>query len=149
PVGVEARGEVVAVTPFGGNAARTFPVKVRLDDRAGTLKAGMSVTARVALTARTPRLTVPRDAVLFSATGPVVWMAALAESGEGAAAEAAPAPGGPSHVAQAVPVEVLFGTADRYAVRPTGTGADAGLSAAAAVVVEGAERLMPGQPLIL
>lgn len=128
-------GKVVGINPDGTGAARTYPVRVQLDDRGGTLKPGMSVTAKMPLEAMTPRMTVPRDAIQPGATGNrVVWVAVPSEAGP---------PTG-----QAVPVEVLFGHADRFAVMPE-PGPMAGiLTDKAQVVVQGAERIvMPGQPL--
>jgi len=45
PLGEEVPGTVVSVTPYAPSASRTFPVRVRLDDQQGRLKAGMSITA--------------------------------------------------------------------------------------------------------
>jgi multidrug efflux pump subunit AcrA (membrane-fusion protein) len=114
------------VVPMGENAARTFPVKVGLEDREGVLKPGMSVAALVPTAEREMRVTVPRDSVLRGPMGEYVW----AESG-GAALR--------------VGVEVLFGSAEHYAVRVLpGPPLRPGMS----VVVEGGERVMfPGQPL--
>lgn len=136
-VGLEAEGAVVSVTPDGSGAARTYPVEVRLDDRAGALKPGMSVTGLVSVGDATPRLTVPRDAVQFGPAGSVVWVSGPME-GEGPFAGAA----------VPVPVRVLTGVRDRFAVEPLGGGEGSLLRDGAAVVVAGAERLMPGQPLM-
>jgi membrane fusion protein, multidrug efflux system len=123
---------VVSVTPLGADAARTYPVKLRLDDRDGRLKPGMTVVAEIPTSEREPTLTVPRDAVIQSATGPVVWMA-VGEPG--------------SQMAMPQPVRVLFGHGDRYAVRPMPT-AGPPLTPDTHVVIEGAERLFPTQPLM-
>lgn len=127
PLGLEQTGRVAAVNPLGSTAARTFPVKVRLDDLGGRLKPGMSVLAWVPTSDRVEVLTVPRDAVSRSALGKVVWAM--------------------NHgVAVSVPVEVLFSAGDRYAVSPIGDG-DGLLHEQVPVVIEGAERLFPGRPL--
>ncbi|CAN0462183.1 unnamed protein product, partial [Ectocarpus fasciculatus] len=57
------------------SSVRPARLVVRLDDADGTLKPGMSVTARFPLGAPRPTLTVPRDAVLFSTLTPQVWVA--------------------------------------------------------------------------
>lgn len=132
PLALRTTGEVMSVTPLGAESARTYPVKIRLDDQHGRLKPGMSVTAQIPTSAMTPTLTVPRSAVFESATGTVVW-AAVGEPGK--------------QMALPQPVEILFGHGDRYAValRPTsGPPLTPGMS----VVVEGAERLFPTQPLL-
>ena len=127
PLGLRAMGKVRQVVPMGENAARTFPVKVGLEDREGLLKPGMSVVALVPTAEREMRVAVPRDAVLRGPMGEYVW----ADSGG---------------VAMRVGVEVLFGSAEHYAVRVLpGPPLRPGMN----VVVEGGERVMfPGQPLI-
>ncbi len=125
---VEVTGRVASITPLGSTAARTFPVKVRIDDRQGKLKSGMSVVARVPTGRKSRQLTVPRDAVQRSAVGNAVW---LNLDGK----------------AMPVSVKVLFGVGDRYAVAPVGGGPP--LMPGMQVVIEGAERLFPTQPLIV
>jgi len=122
-------GHVDAINPYGTNAARTFPVRVQLDDHDGTLKPGMSVTARVPTTQQMQAMTIPRDALTRTAMGNMVWINA-------------------NGVAMQTPVQVLFSVADRYVVQPV-PGPGAGLLVDnASVVIEGAERIyFPGQPL--
>lgn len=128
-------GEVVSLTPFGPSAARTFPMKVRLDDDGGRLKAGMSVTAALPVKQQRQVLTVPRSSVQFRGQNQTVWVGQSAQ--------------GPMPVAAPVNVEVLFGVGDRYAVAPEAGVGDSALTDGATVVVEGAERLFPTQPLIM
>lgn len=155
-------GIIAAINPDGDNAARTFAVKVRLDDEAGRLKAGMSVTALMPLEATTARITVPRDAVQYAAGQASVWVAAApspppAADGDpaqgtppasGPPGQGPPAPAGPPMpVATKVPVTVLFGHEDRFAVEPGPSPAPV-LVDGADVVVQGAEMIFfPGQPL--
>lgn len=134
-LGQHVMGKVVAITPFGSNSARTFPVQVRLDDQQGKLKAGMSVTALLPMAEQSEQLTVPRDAVLSSSNGSVIWVAA-----DGA---------GPMPVATQVPVEQLFGEGERYVVRPLPGPSESALHDGSKVVIEGAERLMPSQSLLI
>jgi membrane fusion protein (multidrug efflux system) len=122
-------GKIQAIVPDGTNAARTFPVKIRVDDQKGRLKPGMSMTAWLPSGEKTPTLTVPRDAVLINALGSAVWVVV-----EGKAMK--------------VDVDVLYGTGDQYAVRVSRRNAGPMLSAGMQVVTEGGERLMfPGHPV--
>jgi len=126
-------GQVVAINPDGTGSARTYPVKVRLDDRGMKLKPGMSVVAYVPLERVTPRMTVPRDAVQIGPGGSVVWVAQSKEQGP--------------PVGMSVPVDVLFGHGERFAVEPAGQASDL-LQDGATVVVQGAERIFfPGHAL--
>ncbi len=154
-LGEEHTGTIVAVTPDGSSASRTFPVKVRLDDRQGTLKPGMSVTARFPLGTPRPTLTVPRDAVLFSTLTPQVWVAMPpdpppaqgdhAQTTPAAADNAAPDVSQPPPMPMALPasVRILYGQGDRFAIEVL----DGPLFPGATVVVEGAESLFPTRPL--
>ena len=130
-------GEVVAINPDGSNAARTYPVKVRVDDRDGLLKVGMSVTARVPIRAEKEYLVVPRDAVQYAPTGPQVWMSLVMP---------ASAPGSKP---QGIPmdVDVLFGVDGMFAVQPKPKMEGMDLMPGMDVVVEGAERLWPQRPV--
>ncbi|MCC6680162.1 MAG: efflux RND transporter periplasmic adaptor subunit [Phycisphaeraceae bacterium] len=133
PLKESDEGEIVAVVPLASNAARTFPVKIRLDDRGGKLKAGMSVTAHLPIAEKQMRLVVPRDAVLFSGADARVWTVGP-PAGQDQPPSAAP-----------VAVNVLFGTADDYVIEPLGHGE---LMPGALVVVQGGEKLIPGQGLL-
>ena len=127
PLSITAQGKVVAIIPQGSNTARTFPVKTRLSNSDGQFKAGMSVLAKVPIDKSREAMVVPRDAIQRSANGTLIW----AEVGG---------------QAQPLPVKVLFGQGDRYAIGPTVQGPE--LLPGMQVVVEGAERLrFPGQPL--
>ena len=128
PLATTVTGKVASITPMGSSAARTFPVKVRFDDRQGRLKPGMSLTAHVPTGKRVEQLTVPRDAVKRIAGGTVVWADLNGK-------------------AMPIGVKVIFGVGDRYAVVPVGGGPP--LLPGAQVVTEGAERLFPTQPLIV
>jgi membrane fusion protein (multidrug efflux system) len=136
PLGEVVNGEVIAVIPSGSSAARTFPVKVRLDDHGGRLKPGMSAVARLPLGERSQVLTVPRDAVQFAGGAASVW-AAL------------PNGGAPMPIAMPLSVEVLFGSGDRFAVRPLPSMGGAELVPEMPVIIEGAEMLFPTRPLIV
>ncbi len=108
--------------------SRTFPVLVPVP-AAPDVAPGMSVTATVPTGAEEEHLTVSRDAILRSPSGPYVYVASGGGDGKPA-------------TAVMVPIEVLFSVGDRAAVK----GRD--LAAGARAVVEGNERLHPGAPLL-
>ena len=134
-VGERVEGRIISIRPDGTNASRTFPVKVRLDDLGTRLRAGMSVVAHLPITREGEFITVPRDAVLFSPGGAAVWYAQPM--------------GGPMPAALPEPVNVLFGVGERYAVEPLPGAERPALTAGKQVVIEGAERLFPTQPLAI
>ncbi|MEZ6193834.1 MAG: efflux RND transporter periplasmic adaptor subunit [Phycisphaerales bacterium] len=136
PLGLNVAGEVVAINPNGQNAARTFPIKVRLDDQGGKLKAGMSVTVWLPIGAEAEYLTVPHDAVIYTVDGKHVWVGV--PGGEGS----------PMPSAASVAVRPLFAQDDRVAVEPIQPTESKLLADGTIVVVEGAETLSPGQPLM-
>ncbi|NLF72006.1 MAG: efflux RND transporter periplasmic adaptor subunit [Candidatus Anammoximicrobium sp.] len=130
----EVRGTVVSVTPYGPGASRTFPVLVRLDDQGGRIKVGMSVTASIATDSQREALVVSRDAVLVRPDGSTVWVAVPAEQSEDIRV-------------QPVPVTISARMPTEYAIEPeTDTGRRL-LTAGTKVVIEGAERLTPGQQI--
>ena len=128
PLATSVTGKIASITPLAASAARTFPVKIRFDDRQGKFKPGMSVTAHVPTGERLERLTVPRDAVKQAPSGSVVWANLDGK-------------------AMPIAVKVLFGVGDRYAVAAIGGGPP--LLPGGQIVTEGAERLFPTQPLIV
>ncbi len=119
-------GKVAAVVPRTSGMARTFPVKIRLANADGQLKAGMSAVAHIPTDEAKPTLTVPRDAVLRDVNGARIWVSL-------------------NGVGMPVDVRLLFGVNGRYAVEQRPGGAP--LAPGMPVVIEGAERLFPGQPL--
>jgi membrane fusion protein (multidrug efflux system) len=132
PLGEEVHGKVVLVTPYGPTASRTFPVRVRLDDQGGRLKVGMGVTAMVATAPEREALVVSKDAVLVRPDGSTVWVAVLRQEGQ-------------ADEVQPVPVTISARMPLQYAVEPETDQGRKLLGPGARVVVEGAERLMPGQ----
>lgn len=139
PLDLTVTGNVIAINPDGSNAARTYPVKVRVDDRAGLLKVGMSVTARVPVRAEKAYLVVPRDAVQYSENGPQVWMSVVMPNSP------------PGSLPQGIPmdVDVLFGVDGKFAIKPKPKVEGMNLMAGMEVVIEGAERLFPTRPMII
>ncbi|MEM6394655.1 MAG: efflux RND transporter periplasmic adaptor subunit, partial [Planctomycetota bacterium] len=138
--GWRVTGQVVAVNRDGGNAARTFEVKVRLVNPGDVMKPGMSVTAGVEVGGDRQWLTVERDAVQFDEQGAQVWVSLMLPEEQGGAGNGMPQ-------ALPVPVEVAFGKGDRFAVEAL-PGRSAGLLfPGASVVTRGGERLFPTQSL--
>lgn len=131
PLGEEFTGEVALLVPYGPTASRTFPMRVGLDDQAGRLKAGMSVSTHVATSDRIEGLVVPRDAVLVRPDSSTVWVAI-------------PAGGDGSMTVEPVPVAVTARTRHEYAVVPETLEGRALLAEGSHVVTEGAEKLVPG-----
>jgi multidrug efflux pump subunit AcrA (membrane-fusion protein) len=122
-------GEVAVILTQADLRSRTFPVRVRvknrLDGDTPVLKSGMF--ARVTLAVGQPELAllVPKDAVVLGGPQPVVYVV------QGSAASA-----------KAQPVPVQLGIAAGGLIQVTGA-----LKAGQSVVVEGNERLMPGQSI--
>lgn len=116
---------VPSIDPRG----RTFRLIAQLPrEGEASLAPGMSLTAEVPTGRLAQHLTVARDGVLRGEIGPYVYVAR--GGGEGAPA-----------TAQSVPIEVLFYTGERVAVRAPR------LAEGDLVVVEGNERLYPTAPV--
>ncbi len=113
-----------------------YPVLVRLPNESGRLKSGMPVTAHVPETAPTPGIVVPVEAMLDKPDGRTIWVAQT-EPAEGDRPERV--------VVQPVPVALLAHAVDRCSVLPETTEGKELLVDNAMVVIDGAERLTPGQ----
>ncbi len=121
-LGVRLEGRLVEIVPEADSLSRLFPIRIRVSDPEGRLRPGMSLTATVPTGDSGPALTISEDAILRNAAGEFVYFDA----------------GG---VAQVAPITRLFATGGRVAVRaPT-------LRPGALLVVEGNERMFPGQGL--
>lgn len=162
PLEETVMGEVVSIIPRSRNAARTFPTKIRLDDHDGRLKSGMSVTARIPTSSTDDFMTVPRNAVVRTDEGSVVWVPVPPRDSDDPPGASPPAgdgesggkPGGeagdgsgppPMPTAGMVGVRVLFGAGNRVAIAAMPNARP--LKAGDRVVVEGMETLFPGRPL--
>ncbi len=128
--------EVVSVTPDAGNASRTFPVRIRMADQDGRLKAGMSVTVQLPVGEPNGGLIVPANAVNITPEGASVWVALDM--------------GGPMPQAIPVHVNVQYELAAGMVVQPIVVGDEqVPLYPTALVVTQGQERIfMPTQPLM-
>lgn len=130
PLKMEIDGKVRAILPVGSAAARTFPVRVSLDDHDGTLRSAMSVLARVPTGDKAQVLTVARSAVVRQPTGSMVWVVV-------------------NGTALPAWVEVLFGHEDRLAVKAAADKGGVPLAPDMPVVIEGGERLWPTRPVVI
>jgi len=118
------RGSVLSVVPEADSLSRLFPVRLTVEDPEGVLRPGMSLTAMVPTGERRELLTVSKDAVLRNDAGEFVYI-----NRNGAA--------------QVAPIQRRFAVGDRVVIRSPV------ISAGTQVVVDGNERLFPGQPLTI
>lgn len=72
--GETVKGRVIAVNPKVDLATRTFKVKVRVENRDGSLQAGLFCTGTIRLPERTGRPAVPSEAVTRDEGRSVVWV---------------------------------------------------------------------------
>ncbi len=129
PLNKSVVGKVFAIVPAANKAARTFPVKLRLENPTGDFKAGMSITVSIPTGKAVEQTLVHQDAVLRGDLGAFLWLNLQG-------------------MAVRVPVKVIFGDGTRLAIRsldPSGPPLMPGME----TVVEGAERLMPGSPVMV
>lgn len=115
---------ISAVISDGDRLARTFPVRMRLENADGLIRPGMSVVGKVPTGSMMQAITVHKDSILRNDTGAYVY---FDEGGK----------------AMIAPIEPVFGFGDRMVVSsPT-------LKSGMRVVTEGNERIyFPGQPLL-
>ncbi|MGH7256564.1 MAG: efflux RND transporter periplasmic adaptor subunit [Nitrospirales bacterium] len=119
--GFQAQGQIDAIVAQADPASRTFPIKVKIPNPDGRIKSGM--VARVTLAVGDPYLAllVPKDALVLRGQEKFVF---LVENGK------------------AVQRQVTAGMALDDAVEVNGD-----LQEGMSVVVQGNERLFPGQPV--
>lgn len=120
--GVELEGQVFAVVPQAGSAARTFPVIVRAANPGRQAAAGMLARVRLVLSSSDDVLQVPKDAIVRQMGGEAVFLL------DGDAVRV---------------VTVRSGRASGAHVEVAGDLAPGDL-----VVVRGNERLQPGQKVV-
>jgi RND family efflux transporter MFP subunit len=120
------QGQVAVINPLADARARTFPVKVRIENQfvgnQPLLKAGMF--ARVTLPVGKPvnRTLVPKDAVVLGGQSPMLFIAA-----------------GPAEKAAVKPVPVKLGSATGSWIAVSGD-----VQPGDSIIVEGNERVRPG-----
>lgn len=121
-------GEILAILPGADSLSRLFPVRIAIEALGeggeSLLRPGMSLSAWVPTGKPGEFVTVHKDAIVRTSTGEVVYF-----SNDGVSAIA--------------PVTRLFVDGDRVAVRSPM------LRDGMLVVVDGNERMFPGQPLIV
>jgi len=128
-------GKVREINPLGDQRTRNFTVRIRLENNLGPdevpiLKAGMFARATLSVGKPTQALFVPKDAVVLGdPQGAKVFIVG-------------PSPTDPKTQA-ALPVYVQIGAANGDMFEIKGN-----IDANAQVVVQGNERLFPGQPVI-
>ena len=140
PLAKSFTGTVELIISSAETASRTFPIRVRMEDQAGLLKAGMSVTAKIPTTDEFEALLLPSDAVLIRPDANTVWLA-MSETETGEKVKGL--------VAEPVPVDILAEMPTGLAVRPVTERGKQILKKDALAIVEGAERLSPGLALRL
>ncbi|HAA50310.1 MAG TPA: efflux RND transporter periplasmic adaptor subunit [Planctomycetaceae bacterium] len=123
-------GTIATIIPQGDQRTRTFPVKIRLSNTITEgrplIKAGMLSRVTLPTGARTRALLVPKDALVLGGRSPVVYVVG--------ADKADPK----KQVVRLVPVRL--GVASGSLIQVTGE-----IAAGQQVVVQGNERLRPGQ----
>ncbi|WP_290889990.1 efflux RND transporter periplasmic adaptor subunit [Arenimonas sp.] len=124
--GVALPARIEARVPVTDPTARTFLLRLRVDDPDGRLLPGTSARARVSLPATEPALAVPRDALLRQPDGGYSLFVALQE--------------GDGWIARQRTVKVLRDRGSLVAIAE-------GLEAGERVVVRGNEALRDGQPV--
>jgi RND family efflux transporter MFP subunit len=127
-------GTVVTTVPQADVRARTFPVKVRVRNEITSdgplLKSGMFARAALPVGAEQDALLVSKDAIVLGGPQPVVMVV-----------DGATKPGD-SGTARAVPVQL--GVSKGRLIQVQGD-----LAIGALVVIQGNERLRPGQPVVV
>jgi RND family efflux transporter MFP subunit len=130
-------GHVAEIVPQADLRTRNFPVRVRLDnkivDGQPLIKAGMFARATLAVGRTAGALLVPKDAIVLGGPTPMVFVADA--SGQDARG---------SRTAKARPVSVQLGAAWEGYLQVTGD-----LKPGESVVVQGNERLRPGQAVVI
>ncbi|MGL6225260.1 MAG: efflux RND transporter periplasmic adaptor subunit [Thermoguttaceae bacterium] len=128
-------GHVHSIVPSGSTSARFFPIYVRLDDQQGRLKAGLSVTGMITTVDPKPGWVVPKDVVIDKPDGQTVWVIIEKTTEQGEV----------QTIAEPIPVQITATSLELVQVAPLTERGKEILIAGANVVIEGAERLMPGQ----
>jgi HlyD family secretion protein len=134
-------GRVAEIVPQADMRTRNFPVRVRLENKIvenqPLIKAGMFARANIAVGRVANAMLVPKDAVVLGGPSPLVFVSELAP----AAQNAGPTPGKPATVR---PVPVELGPAWEGQIQVKGN-----IKHGEWVVVQGNERLMPGQSVFV
>ena len=133
-------GQVALIISSAETASRTFPIRVRMQDQDGLLKAGMSVTATIPTSEPFDAFLLPSDAVLRRPDACTVWLA-MTEDEAGNKVE--------GFVAEPVIVDILAEMPTGLAVAPTSARGRKIFQKGVPAIIEGAERLSPGMAIRL
>lgn len=123
----------VVIVPDVEPRSQLFTAVATLGNAEGNLAPGRSITGVVPVGEREDHWVFPVDALIRAPTGDFVFVAGAAEGGN------------PMPAAKKVPVQVHFERGEMVFVRAEG----AGLNEGDQVVVEGNDRLQPGQALMV
>lgn len=124
----------VRIIPDVDPRSRMFNVVALLDNAEQNLSPGLSLTGRVPIGKNAPHLSVPVDAVLRTQRGDFIFRAKK------------PADPAGMPTAERIPVNISFEREGKVYLLP---GADSVLQQGDQVVVEGNDRLQPGQPMMI
>lgn len=131
--GQDFPGVVTEVVPQADVQARTFPVKVRVKNSVGdggpVLKSGMYARVLLPTAERRMAILVPKDSLVLGGQSPLVFVVEPAADGKGG---------------KVTPVPVQVGVAHGGLIQVTGP-----LQVGQLVVVQGNERLRPGQDVAI
>ncbi len=135
--GKKFMGEIVAVIPQADVRSRTFPVKIRLQNKISErgeplLKAGMLARAVLPISETGKAVLVPKDALVLKGDAAFVWTI-VASTIEQAS--------GNQRIAEAIPVPVITGESENDWIAISGD-----ISAGSWVVTRGNERIIPSRP---
>jgi RND family efflux transporter MFP subunit len=134
-------GRVAEIVPQADLRTRNFPVRVRLENKIvenqPLILAGMFARANLAVGRVANATLVPKDAVVLGGQSPVVFVSEITPG----AKNGGPTPGKPATVR---PVPVELGAAWEGQIQVTGA-----IKPGEWVVVQGNERLMPGQSVFV
>ncbi|GHT28501.1 hypothetical protein FACS18942_08960 [Planctomycetales bacterium] len=134
---LKVSGKVHLIVPYAPSVGpRMFPVHIRLSNDTGRLKSGMAVDALIPESEPKPGIIVPVEAVLDKPDGRTVWVAVV-QKAEGEQPEKV--------IVQPVPVKMLAHAVASCSVEAETKEGKELLTDKSLVVIEGAERLTPGQ----
>jgi RND family efflux transporter MFP subunit len=128
-------GQVALVVPQADERSRTFPVKIRVDNKISEeegplLKAGLLARVTLPTGAKEIATLVPKDALVLGGPQPMVYVVDLGKNG--------------AKQGKVRPVPVQLGVADGALIQVKGE-----LKNGQQVVVRGNERLRPGQDVLI
>lgn len=136
-IGLKVRGKIHKIVPYAPSiGGRMFSILVRLPNEKERLKSGMAVTGRFPDSSPKPGIVVPVEAMMDKPDGRTIWVAII-ESAEGDRQERI--------TVQPVPVKLLAHAVDSCSVEAETDEGKKLLVDNALVVIEGSERLTPGQ----